>query len=205
VPFALLRRAEDDPTAIGLDPAPYAFRTEHDYLFGKIHGARRPFLLVLGPKTEAANPTAIVTAYRESGCAAEGDLVFIGPGDETLIPQDPIIHSYGWLDRAEILGALRRCRGLIDVRDEGGITSVLEAWMSERAVVVQHANLALAGLITHSKNGLLVAGIDDLAAAMRWLLTAPDEAGKMGMHGRATAMRFAWSEIVKRLLSRSPG
>jgi phosphatidylinositol alpha-mannosyltransferase len=79
---------------------------------------------------------------------------------------------------------------------------LLEAMASGVAIVASDIS-GYRHVLTNDREGIAVPPADEeaLARALIRLLESPDERQRLGANGRATAQRYAWSEVSKLLVS----
>ena len=179
----------------GVDAAEFENAASGGRAFRALHPSLDPFVLVLGRKSGAKNYASVVAAVEAVNRAGTRlDLVMIGPDDDGLRLDSRHVHYLGSQPRAVVLGALAHCHCLATMSESEsfGIV-VVEAWMCGRPVVANGRNAAFADLIEHGRNGLLCQTVDDVAAALKRLVDAPDEAARLGAAGRAEALAgYTW-------------
>lgn len=179
------------------------------------YGARPPRVVYVGALTEARGVREMVAAM---GCLPQdypAELVLGGtfhPASlaETVrtLPGGDRVQVAGWLDRKQVAAVLSETRvGLVLLHDtpqyrESYPTKLFE-YMSAGIPVVASDLPLWRRIVTSVGCGMVVDPKQPaaIAAAIRWLLDHPEEAGAMGVRGRrAVEERFHWAIEARRLL-----
>jgi len=184
----------------GADPAEFIPDPAREGRFRELHGATRPFVLVLGRKSGAKRWQQVVEAVALVNRDGHRlDLVMIGPDADGVAIEGPFVHYYGAQPREVVLGALACCTCLASMSASESFGIVLvEAWLSARPVAAARGTTAFAELVEDAVDGFLVANESELAGALERYLLDPVLAAAHAQRGRAKALaRYTWNAVAQ--------
>lgn len=172
--------------------------------FEACYSSRKPFILVLGRKAGAKNYQAVIRAVETlNQRGADIQLVMVGR-DYDGLPVTAAHTAYlGELPRQAVLGALKKCRFLVNMSDSESFGIViLEAWLAGKPVIVNQDCAAFRELVEDGVDGLL-ASQETLAERIEQLWSM-DSLEKMAERGRQKVLgKYTWdglSEQIEELL-----
>ncbi len=181
----------------GIDPQEFADIGASD--FRSTYNSDLPFFLVLGRKAGAKNYRWAIDAVRKVNAKKRlCNLVIIGRDEDgERIDESDAIYL-GERERNTVLGALKECSALVNMSESESFGIViLEAWMQKKPVIVNKKCSAFVELVSDSVNGLL-AGRDNLADRMRFILDESDRVRQMGEKGFEKVQKeYTWQVIGK--------
>lgn len=163
--------------------------------FRTLLGAESPFFLVLGRKALAKGYRDILDAAASITSPSRPLIVMIGPDDDGLDLSQGI-----YLGRQPddiVRGALRECRGLINMSQSESFGIVLlEAGLAGKPVLGNRSCAAFADLIVDDRNGYLVTN-EDLPVRLTQLWNDPDLCERLGKAGRTMALEHDWQKAER--------
>ncbi|OPY27212.1 MAG: D-inositol-3-phosphate glycosyltransferase [Methanocella sp. PtaU1.Bin125] len=170
--------------------------------FREKYGITGPYVLYVGRKDRGKNVRLLIDHFRECRKAAGDDLrlVFIGGGDQRMVPKQEPFVDLGYVDEDDkhdaCAGALCTC--LLSENESFSLV-IMESWLAARPVIVSDRCEVTRGHCIRSNGGLFVADGDEFCEAIRYLKEHPDRAAAMGNNGRKYVLeRYAWDGIVRR-------
>ena len=189
----------------GVDEQRFAPTFRSELLRERIGARHVPLLLYVGRLAKEKNLDNLVDAVQVLTRRGERfKLVIVGEGPtrRQLAARLPQAHFTGYVSG----DALARWYATADIfvfpcAIETFGNAVLEAFASGLPVVGVNQG-AVPELVQHAWNGLLVppGAPLEFADAIGSLLRRPEEAARLGAHGRQTAARYRWSDINRQLL-----
>ena len=183
----------------GIDPQEFE-RVDADKTdsFRARHGLWRPYFVVLGRKTPAKRYQHIITAFQQARLSEMVDLVLIGPEEDNLPVNAEAVHYLGPIPREDVVAALKGSMGLVSMSQSESFGIVLvEAWACGKPVIANSDCAVFRDLVEDGVDGLVVAGIDELALQMRRLADDAELRTRLGEAGRAKALaRFDWARVA---------
>lgn len=187
----------------GVDPEEFGdvHRARVVAAFRRVHGRRKPFILVLGRKAGAKRYDRVIAAHqRLLGSGLDIDLVLIGNDEDKAAICGRQVYYLGAQPRDVILGALRcaSCLATMSESESFGIV-IVEAWMSGTPVVANAGCLAFQQLVESERTGLLVESDSDLMSALRRILDDKAFAARLAAGGAVAAQPYTWSSIAQEL------
>ena len=165
--------------------------------FRAVCPAKNPFFLVLGRKTGSKGYQDVIEAHRQlRGARDDLDLVLIGPDDDGAPVEAPGLHALGRQSREVARGALAACLGLISMsRSESFGIVLCEAWLFGKPVIANAHCYSFRDLVRGGETGLLVSGVDELAAAMARLADDAETRLRMGRAGfNEVVANYSWEK-----------
>lgn len=181
-----------EPPTVELDVA--GFRRRHGL-------GDRPYVLCLGridPNKNTGEAVAFVQEYRRRH---DSDVTLVLCGAEMMeIPDRDGVVVTGFVDDATRWSAIAGADVLLQpsVQESFGMT-IAEAWLMERPVLVQHANVVTRGLVERSGGGATYAGYSSFDAALDVLLSQPELRQRAGAAGlRHVAAEYSWDAVMGR-------
>jgi glycosyltransferase involved in cell wall biosynthesis len=172
--------------------------------FREVYPHTAPFFLILGRKTASKGYRRAVQAQqalRQHGFAV--NLVLIGPDEDGQPVDGEGIHYLGRQPREVVRGALLACIGLISMSTSESFGIVLcEAWLFGKPVIANRACYSFRELVREGENGLLVQTNEELADAMRRLVTDEAIRGPMGGSGFLEVQKqFTWAAVAETVMT----
>jgi glycosyltransferase involved in cell wall biosynthesis len=184
VPASMRRRARE---ALGIRP--------HDFA-----------ILYVGRLAHVKGVDLLIRAWAriDATARARSTLLIAGDGMERG-HLEALAVSLGVTDSCRFLGEREDVRELyggadafvLPSRSEGLSNALLEAMASQLAVIASDRG-GSPDVIEHGTNGLLFDGEDeaDLAAAIQWVISSPEQLTELGVRARRKAMAYASTDAV---------
>jgi glycosyltransferase involved in cell wall biosynthesis len=172
--------------------------------FRERHGIARPFLLYAGRRERDKGwPTLLSMFGRTLALDDHGvDLVTIGVGDaEVPASLSGRVIDLGFLPTEERDNAFAAALAYAQPsRMESFSRSVMESWLAGTPVLAIAQSEVVAWHCERSGGGVTFSDEFDLAQALRWLATAPEEAAAMADRGRRYVLdNYQWSVVLDRM------
>lgn len=127
-------------------------------------------------------------------------MVFIGGGDDSLIPDRDFFVDLGYLSEEDkfnaYAGAFACC---LLSKNESFSFVIMESWGASAPCIVSDDCPVTRGHCMRSNGGLPVRGADEFCAAITYLREHPAVRAGLGSRGRDYVLKnFAWSEVIRR-------
>ena len=164
--------------------------------FRQVYPGHRPFMLVLGRKAGAKGYRKIIEAVERLNRESQAlHVVLIGPDDDGATVDSPNASYLGRQPRNVVRGALKSCLALCNMSSSESFGIVLlEAWLAGKPVIANKYCAAFHDMAIDNENALLVIP-EQVADAIRKLLTQPELAVRLGESGKRLADRFEWDTV----------
>jgi glycosyltransferase involved in cell wall biosynthesis len=165
--------------------------------FKKIYSSSHPFVLCLGRKSGAKNYRWIIEAVKEVNRNKKMcNLVIIGRDEDDVPISEAEAIYLGEQPREIVLGAFKECFCLVNMSESESFGIViLEAWMLEKAVIVNENCPAFSDLVRDNFNGRL-SNRESLSGTLSHLLQNARFAVELGRNGRASVdPNYSWKNI----------
>jgi len=147
----------------------------------------KKFFVYIGRKEKGKNVHLLCKWFERYKKEFKNDtkLVFIGGGDQSLIPQSPNFIDYGYVSEEIKQFILQKSKGLITLsKNESFSLVIMEAWLSGIPVIVS-ANCAVTkGHVLRCNGGFYVSNKDEFICALRFIEDNPLLAKKMAINGK---------------------
>jgi glycosyltransferase involved in cell wall biosynthesis len=161
-----------------------------------------PYILSVGRKDRGKNIHLLVEYFDHYKGAEHDDLklVFIGGGDDSLLPKRDYFIDLGFIDEDDkhdaYAGALATCN--LSVNESFSLV-IMESWQAARPVIVNGACPVTKGHCIRCNGGLYVSDGDEFCETLRFLTGNPGLANKMGANGRRYVLdNFSWDRITQK-------
>jgi glycosyltransferase involved in cell wall biosynthesis len=160
-----------------------------------------PFVLYLGRVDRNKGCEMLLRCfmqYLDDG-RAPATLVLAGPSSMP-VPNHPRIRALGYVAPSVRNALLAQARALvIPSRFESLSLALLEGWNFARPALVNGRCHVLRGQVRRANAGLYFDRYDDFAESLEYLLTRPDEAGRLGRQGLAyVEQHYRWPVVMER-------
>jgi glycosyltransferase involved in cell wall biosynthesis len=129
-------------------------------------------------------------------------LVFIGGGDQSLLPRDEHYVDMGFVSEARKLQLIRHSKAIINLSDNESFSIVImEGWLCGVPCVVS-ANCAVTrNHVRRSNGGLFVAESDEFCLALKYLEDQEHVRGELAANGhRYLAREFSFDVVLSKYL-----
>ncbi|HJU56676.1 MAG TPA: glycosyltransferase family 4 protein [Pyrinomonadaceae bacterium] len=129
-------------------------------------------------------------------------LVFIGGGDETLVPSDVHFIDLGFVSEATKQRVIRNSRGVINLSENESFSIVImEGWLLGVPAVVSARCAVTASHVRRCDGGLYVADGDEFALALKYLEDEDAVRRSLAANGRRyVAREFSFDAVLSRYL-----
>lgn len=169
--------------------------------------ARLPdsYFVYTGRKESGKNVDMLVDWFSKyvAELGAKSALVFLGGGDETLVPSgDPSIIDMGFVPEAIKHAVIRHSLGVINLSvNESFSIAMMEGWLLGVPAVVHSRCAVTTGHVRRCNGGLYPANYDEFALALNYLESNPLIARALGANGCDYVRReFTFDEVLFRYL-----
>jgi glycosyltransferase involved in cell wall biosynthesis len=170
-------------------------------------GLPSDFFIAVGRKEAAKGVSRLVEDYaawaaaRASAGLPEIPLVFLGGGDDSLIPDGALFRDLGFVSEETKLALMRCARATLNLSTfESFSFVVMESWLCGTPVIVSSACAVTAGHVARSGGGYAVSGAAELGAALDRLCD-PSHGDALGLAGRAHAREAcSWDAVTDRFV-----
>lgn len=144
---------------------------------------------------------------RESG--GNTKLVFIGGGDESLVPGNDSFLDLGFVTEARKLQIIRNSQGIINLSDNESFSIVMmEGWLCGVPSIVSARCAVTRGHVLKCNGGLFVANKDEFSRALKYIKDNETVRRRLALNGqRYLAREFSFDAVLARYLdelSRDP-
>lgn len=164
------------------------------------HGLVRPFLLYAGRREEGKGWPVLLEAFAAAVArGADLDLVTMGVGEVVAPPGlEARVHDLGFLDDAEAPSAFAAAAAYVQPsRNESFSRTVMEAWLAGTPVLANGESAVVRWHCERSGAGVVWDGVDELAAAIEAVATAPDALAALAEPGRDYVLaHYAWPRVL---------
>lgn len=172
--------------------------------FAEKYRINYPYLLYVGRKDRGKNVTKLVEYFNRYKGSANDDLklIFIGGGDDSLVPKNDHFIDLGFVDKADkdnaYAGALATC--LLSENESFSLV-IMESWLHSTPVVVSDICDVTRGHCVRSNGGLYVANFSEFEEVIRYLAKNPGTAKKMGANGRKYVLdNYSWEKVIPKYM-----
>ena len=130
-------------------------------------------------------------------------LVFIGGGDELLVPGDNRFLDLGFVSEADKLEVLKHSMGVINLSENESFSIVImEGWLCGVPSVVSSRCAVTRNHVSRCNGGLFVSNKDEFCEALKYLEDNDSVRHSMGMNGQQyLAREFSFDAVLARYLS----
>jgi len=135
--------------------------------------------------------------------AGDAKLVFIGGGDETLVPAGNRCLDLGFVSEADKLEVLRHSLGVINLSENESFSIVImEGWLCGVPSVVSAQCAVTRNHVSRCNGGLFVSNKDEFCEALKYLEAQDSVRHNMGMNGQQyLAREFSFDAVLGRYLN----
>jgi glycosyltransferase involved in cell wall biosynthesis len=129
-------------------------------------------------------------------------LIFIGGGDETLVPSREHFLDFGFVSEATKQHLIRNSKGVINLSDNESFSIVImEGWLLNVPAVVSAGCAVTTNHVRRCNGGLYVEGADEFALALKYLEENDAARRQLAANGRAYVSReFSFDAVLSRYL-----
>ena len=177
---------------IGIDEAPAASKDA----FRQFYDIDGPFVLYLGRIDASKGCAALIEDFQRYRQQHPTPKLLVMIGDKHMaVPADDNIIVLGPVDDGMKWNALRACQLLVMPSPHESLSlAVLEAWASERAVLVSASSSILIGQCRRAQGGLWYANYEEFEAALR--LLTPQLCDRLGRQGKDfVEITYRWPAV----------
>jgi glycosyltransferase involved in cell wall biosynthesis len=141
------------------------------------------------------------TSYAEKFRAGT-KLIFIGGGDESLVPANEHFIDFGFVSEAVKQRLVRRSKGVINLSENESFSIVImEGWLLGVPAVVSARCAVTKGHVRRCDGGLYVADSDEFALALKYLEDDEGVRSILAANGRRYVSReFSFDAVLSRYL-----
>jgi len=161
-----------------------------------------PYLLYAGRKDAGKNIVELINYFIDYKNKNNDDLhmVFIGGGDDSLVPDKDYFINLGYVNEEEkcnaYAGAFASC---LLSKNESFSFVIMESWGASTPCIVSDDCPVTKGHCIRSNGGLPIQDSDEFIEAIQYLKDNPAIRTKLGSNGRQYVINnFVWSEIIRR-------
>ncbi len=184
-------------TGVGVEPV-----NQINYTTNKI--LPFPYFVYVGRKEQGKNVHGLIEWFRKykSSFSNDSRLVFLGGGDQKLIPKDDFFIDYGFVSETDKKNIIENSLGLINLsKNESFSIVIMEAWLNSVPVVVDGKCPVTKGHAIRSNGGLFPETSDEFILALDYLITHPEQAKLMGLNGkRYVENNFSFDTVLEKYL-----
>ena len=129
-------------------------------------------------------------------------LVFIGGGDETLVPRNDHFVDLGFVSEAAKRRIIGGALAMLNLSKNESFSIVLmEGWLAGVPVVVSANSPVMKGHVQRGNGGLYVADQDEFGAALEFLATDDAKRKRLALNGQVyVADNFSFDRVLARYL-----
>lgn len=129
-------------------------------------------------------------------------LVFIGGGDDSLLPSSDHFMDLGFVSEARKFAVMRNSMGVINLSDNESFSLVImEGWLCGVPTVVSANCTVTRGHVSRCNGGLFVAGEDEFCKALQYLEEHEAVRHRLAANGRQyVAREFSFDVVLARYL-----
>lgn len=183
-------------SGVGLDEC-RVFKKEQFFDKYKIN---YPYLLYAGRKDKGKNVDKIIDfflTYKERN-QDNLILVFIGGGDDSLIPTSEYFFDLGYVSEEDKFNAYSGALATILLSDNESFSYVLmESWLASRPVIVSDSCPVTKGHCIRSNGGLFIHDVDEFCDVIQYLINYPLIGEKMGVNGKKyVKSNYSWDNVI---------
>lgn len=161
-----------------------------------------PYLLYAGRKDVGKNIIELINFFSKYKSEIKDNLqlVFIGGGDSTLIPDEDYFIDLGFVNEEDKFnaysGALATC---LLSKNESFSFVIMESWGVSTPVIVSDDCPVTKGHCIRSNGGLPIRDSDEFCEAIHYLKDNPTIRARLGSNGRDYVLNnFVWSEVIRK-------
>ena len=136
-------------------------------------------------------------------CPGDAKLVFIGGGDETLVPAGNRCLDLGFVSEADKLEVLKHSLGVINLSENESFSIVImEGWLCGVPSVVSARCAVTRNHVSRCNGGLFVSNKDEFCEALKYLEDHDSVRHSMGTNGQQyLAREFSFDAVLARYLN----
>lgn len=169
------------------------------------YGIEGSYLLSVGRKDKGKNVHLLVE-YFDYYKQSEHDnlkLVFIGGGDDSLVPKRDYFVDLGFIDEDAkydaYAGALASCQLS---KNEAFSLVIMESWLAMRPVIVSDGCPVTKGHCIRSNGGLFVSNREEFAAVIKYMKDHPIITNRMGSNGKRYVLEnYTWEKVIQKYIN----
>jgi len=174
----------------------------HPEKFREKFDIRTPYLLYAGRKDIGKNVPLLINYFKfyKKNMQDDLQLIFIGGGDASLIPEDEFFRDLSYLSEEDkfnaYAGAFATC---LLSKNESFSFVIMESWGASTPVIVSDECSVTQGHCIRSNGGLPIRSAEEFLKAIQYLKEHPDIRSKLGSQGRKYMIKeYLWSSVVQK-------
>ena len=160
------------------------------------------YFVYAGRKEKGKNVPQLCEWFTGYAAASDNDtkLLFIGGGDERLVPRNDHFLDLGFVSETAKLKIMSGARAMLNLSENESFSIVLmEAWLAGVPVVVSATSPVMKGHVQRSNGGLYVANQDEFAAALQLLENDELTRKRLALQGQAyVSNNFTFDRVLAR-------
>lgn len=168
------------------------------------YGISHDYILYVGRKDLGKSVKSLISWFVDYRTTYETDLdlVFLGGGDSSLLPDRKDIIDLGFIEEQDkfdaYTGAVATC---LLSNNESFSLVVMESWLAGTPVIVSDLCPVTKGHCIRSNGGLFVKDSDEFVEALHFMNCNPNVVRIMGMNGKKyVETKFTWETIIPMFL-----
>ena len=163
------------------------------------------YFIYAGRKERGKNVHVLCEWFREyvRNFRPETKLVFIGGGDESLVPRDGCFVDYGFVSEAKKIELIRHSKAVINLSENESFSLVImEGWLCGVPSVVSAACPVTMGHVRRCNGGLFVGNSGEFGLALKYLEDNEAVRRALGANGQEYLTReFSYDAVLSKYLS----
>ncbi len=163
-----------------------------------------PYILYVGRVERGKNVHRLIDFFLEwkKMSTHPHKLVIVGGGDQ--LEKNEIIIQTGYVDEQLKYSFLKNCSVFINPSpNESFSISLMEAWLSERPVLVNGESDVLRAHCIRSNGGLYYSDSESFISMLNFLVNSPDKSERMGRNGKDYVSKNYSSERIRQIWIRA--
>ena len=162
------------------------------------------YFVYAGRKEKGKNVPLLCEWFSAYAAASHDDtkLVFIGGGDDSLVPRNHRFLDLGFVSEAEKRQIIGGAKAMLNLSEKESFSIVLmEGWLSGVPVVVSANSPVMKGHVQRCNGGLYVANQDEFAAALQLLENDEAKRQRLALNGQTyVGENFGFDRVLARYL-----
>lgn len=163
-----------------------------------------PYILYVGRVERGKNVHRLIDFFLEwkKMSTHPHKLVIVGGGEQ--LEKNEIIIQTGYVDEQLKYSFLKNCSVFINPSpNESFSISLMEAWLSERPVLVNGESDVLRAHCIRSNGGLYYSDSESFISMLNFLVNSPDKSERMGRNGKDYVSKNYSSERIRQIWIRA--
>jgi glycosyltransferase involved in cell wall biosynthesis len=168
------------------------------------YGISHDYILYVGRKDLGKNVKSLITWFIDyrSTYGTNIDLIFLGGGDSSLLPDRSDIIDLGFIEEQDkfdaYAGAVATC---LLSNNESFSLVMMESWLAGTPVIVSDFCPVTKGHCIRSNGGLFVKDSEEFVEALHFITSNREKMKLMGMNGKKyVENRYTWEMVVPKFL-----